>query len=104
MGFPGSSAGKETTCSAGDPGSIPGLGWRIPMDRGAWRVSVLGVTESQTRLSDLEHRKNRISVKQSLCQKPHSNATNTPYRGLQRNCVRGVPHQTVTSVPSFQIH
>ena len=25
MGFPGSSVGKESTCSAGDPGSIPGL-------------------------------------------------------------------------------
>ena len=23
MGFPGSSAGKESTCNAGDPGSIP---------------------------------------------------------------------------------
>ena len=26
MGFPGSSAGKESACSAGDPGLIPGLG------------------------------------------------------------------------------
>jgi len=26
VGFPGSSAGKESTCNAGDPGSIPGLG------------------------------------------------------------------------------
>ena len=26
MGFPDSSAGKECTCNAGDPGSIPGLG------------------------------------------------------------------------------
>ena len=26
MGFPDSSVGKESTCSAGDPGSIPGLG------------------------------------------------------------------------------
>ena len=26
MGFPGSSAGKETACNAGDPGLIPG--WR----------------------------------------------------------------------------
>ena len=26
MGFPGSSAGKESTCNAGDPDSIPGLG------------------------------------------------------------------------------
>ena len=95
LGFPGSSAGKEPTCNAGGPGSIPGLGrspgegigypvqyswaslvaqrvknlpemqdtwaqslgckdplekgmethpsilaWRIPTDRGAWRVTV----------------------------------------------------------------
>ena len=26
MGFPGSSAGEESTCSAGDPGLIPGSG------------------------------------------------------------------------------
>ena len=26
MGFPDSTAGKESTCNAGDPGSIPGLG------------------------------------------------------------------------------
>ena len=27
------------------------LAWRIPMDRGAWRATVHGVTKSQTRLS-----------------------------------------------------
>ena len=26
MGFPGNSIGKESTCNAGDPGSIPGSG------------------------------------------------------------------------------
>ena len=26
LGFPGSSAGKESACNAGDPGSIPGSG------------------------------------------------------------------------------
>ena len=26
MGFPDRSVGKESTCNAGDPGSIPGLG------------------------------------------------------------------------------
>ena len=31
MGFPSGSDGKESTCSAGDPGSIPGLG-RYPGD------------------------------------------------------------------------
>ena len=30
LGFPGSSAGKESACNAGDPGLIPGAGipWR----------------------------------------------------------------------------
>ena len=60
LGFPGGSDGKESTCNARDPGSIPGLGrfpWRwawqptpvflqIPMDRGAWRAIVHGVTKS----------------------------------------------------------
>ena len=105
-GFPHSSVGKESTCNAGDPGSIPGwgippgegigyplqnswaslmaqmvknlpviretwvrsLGWKdpleedgnpssilacnIPMDRGAWQVTVHGVAKSRTQLSD----------------------------------------------------
>ena len=32
IGFPGSSAGKESTCSAGDTGLIPGLG-RFPEEQ-----------------------------------------------------------------------
>ena len=56
MGFPGSSAGKES-CNAGDPGLIPGSG-RSPgegngislhysclensMDKGAWQATVRG--------------------------------------------------------------
>ena len=61
--FPGGSDGKESACSAGDPGLISGSG-RSPgegtgnplqysclensMDRGAWRATVHGVTESDT--------------------------------------------------------
>ena len=66
-GFPGGSDGKESSCSARDPGSIPGLGRSPgegngkplqysclgnPMDRGAWRATGHGVTKSRTRLSD----------------------------------------------------
>ena len=106
MGFPGSSAGTESTCNAEDPSLISGsrrspaegicyplqyswvslvaqsvknspamceawvwslawedpleegmatyssiLAWRIPMDRGAWRAAVHGVTKSRTWLS-----------------------------------------------------
>ena len=65
--FHGNSAGKESTCNAGDPGSIPGSGrytgeWivyplqysglEISMDRGAWQVIVHGVTKSWARLSN----------------------------------------------------
>ena len=65
MGFPGGSDSKETTCNAGDLGSIPGWG-RFPggghgnplqysclenlMDRGAWWATVYGVAENWTRL------------------------------------------------------
>ena len=67
-GFSGVSDGKESACSVGDLGSIPGLGrllggghggghssilaWRIPMDVGAWRTAVPGVAKSWTELSD----------------------------------------------------
>ena len=29
------------------------LAWRTPMDRGAWQVTIHGITESWTQLSDL---------------------------------------------------
>ena len=63
MGFPGGSAGKESTCNVGDLGLILGLGRSIgkghgnplqysclgnPMNRGAWWATVHEVTKSQT--------------------------------------------------------
>ena len=59
-------SGRESSCSAGDTGSIPGLGkspgggndkplqyscLKSPMDRGVWRATVHGVTRSWTQLS-----------------------------------------------------
>ena len=44
MGFPGSLAGKESICNAGDPSSIPGLGRSIgegigyPLQDSLWQV------------------------------------------------------------------
>ena len=67
IGFPGGSDSKESACNVGDLGSIPGLGrspreghgnplqyscLKNPMDRGAWRAMVHGVTQNQTQLSD----------------------------------------------------
>jgi len=59
MGFPGGLVGKKSACKAGDldlicgPGRSPGEGngnplqyyyLENPMDRGAWRATVHGVT------------------------------------------------------------
>ena len=64
--LPYGSDSKEPTCNAGDPGSIPGLGRSTgerngnplqysclenPMDGGASRATVHGVTKSRTQLS-----------------------------------------------------
>ena len=60
--LPGGSVHKESTCNAGDQNLIPGLGRTPgggngsplqnsclgnPMDRGAWRATVHGVTKSR---------------------------------------------------------
>ena len=70
LGFPNGSVGKTSTCNGGatgDVSSIPGSGrspevgngnppqyscLENPMDRGVWRATVHGVTESRTRLCD----------------------------------------------------
>ena len=67
-GFPGGSDGKESACSAGDPGLIPELGrfsgegngyplqcycLENSMDRGALWVTVHGVAKSRTQLKRL---------------------------------------------------
>ena len=66
-GFPAGSDGKESACSVGDPGLIPGSGrspgegngnalqyscLENPMDGGAWQAVVYGVAKSWTQLND----------------------------------------------------
>ena len=62
LGFPGSTAGKESAYNAGDLGSIPGLG-RSPREGKGYSLQysglensmdsiVHGVAKSRTRLSD----------------------------------------------------
>ena len=67
LGLPRWLSAKESACSAGDVGSIPGSGRSLgggndnplqysclgnPMDRGAWQAIVCRVTKSWTRHSD----------------------------------------------------
>ena len=64
-GFPHSSIGKEPACSAGDPGSIPGLGRSAGEGIGyplqysglenSMDCTVHGVTKSWTRLGDFHY-------------------------------------------------
>ena len=76
LGFPSGSDSKESTCNAGDLGSIPGLGrspgeengnllryscLENPMHRGAWWATVHGIAGSDTieQLSTAQHNKGR---------------------------------------------
>ena len=45
LGFPGGSAGKESTCSAGDLGSVPGLG-RSPGEGKGYPLQYFGLENS----------------------------------------------------------
>jgi len=45
MGFPGSSAGKESTCNSGDSSSIPGLG-RSPGKGNGYPLQYSGLENS----------------------------------------------------------
>ena len=73
--------GKASAYNAGDAGLIPGSGrssgegsgtplqyscLENPMDRGAWWAAVLGVTKSQTRLSDFDFTSNHIYFHEQL--------------------------------------
>ena len=76
LGFPCGSAGKETTCSVGDLGSMPGLrgspreGNSYPLQYSTLENFmdgiVVGVAKSQTRLSDFHfHFLSQASLKYS---------------------------------------
>ena len=72
LGLPGGSDGRKSACNLGDLGSVPELGtspggghgntlqrawqpslaWIIPLDRGAWQVTIHGVAKSWTWLSN----------------------------------------------------
>ena len=85
--FPGSSDSKESDCSAGDLGSIPGLG-RSPeegtsnplqyscleksMDLGAWQATVHGVAKKWTWLSNFYFHKPTTMGKRKAYMNAHT--------------------------------
>ena len=83
QGFPDSSVGKESTCNAGDLGSIPGLG-RSPGEGNGYPLQysglensmdyiVHGVVKNQTRLSNFHFHFSDMQVTPSLWQKVEKN-------------------------------
>ena len=73
-GFPDSSVGKESTCNAGDPGLIPGLG-RSPGEGNSYQLEysglensmdciVHGVAKNWTRLSDFHFTREEVMMSQ----------------------------------------
>ena len=71
-GFPGGSDGKKSACSAGDPGSVPGLGrppWRREYSTGnSTQYSVTYMRKESKKRVD-------ICVTDSFCCKSETNMT-----------------------------
>ena len=99
-GFPGSSDSKESACSAGNPDLIPGSGrcpgegngnplqyscLENPMDRGAWRATVLAVAKSWTQHYAADHTSKLLLPSNILS----SNADfPKPVEGLFQECLQ----------------
>ena len=76
MGFPGGSDGKESSCNAGDPGSIPGLGkspgegngysLQYSCPRIPWTEEILIIRLIIIIIPNLQIKKLRISEAQKL--------------------------------------
>ena len=82
LGFPGGSAGKESTCNAGDLGLIPGLG-RFPGEGNSYPLQysgleqsmdciVHGVTKSWTWLSNFHCRRGKAIQRKQSQERVHS--------------------------------
>ena len=78
MGFPGGSDDKESTCNAGDPGSIPGSGdcleketathssvlaWEIPWTEKPGRLQSVGSQRVRHNLVTKQQQQLKVKVK-----------------------------------------
>ena len=97
---------KNSPANAGDMSSIPGSGrspggghghpvpyscLENPMDRGAWRARVLGLTKSQTRLKRTEHALTGRSDHAYLTPFSQDLGTRTPTPSCFTGCNRPLP-------------
>ena len=65
MGFPGNSVGKESTCNAGDPSLISGLG-RSPGERKGYPLQYSSLENSNRLYSPWGHKKSDTTGRLSL--------------------------------------
>ena len=103
LGFPGSSAGQESTCNTEDPALNPGLGRSpgegkgLPLQYSGLENSmdciVLGVKKSRTRLSDFHF----------SCHtgEPKTNTTVCTSQGKQVTKRRGLSEESIFSPSSY---
>ena len=81
MGFPGSSAGKESSCNERDLGSFPGLE-RFPGEGKGYPLQYSGLENSMEKESDTTEHENSMEKGLALP------CTACPYRVAERRSVR----------------
>ena len=75
MGFPYGSAGKESTCNAGDLGSIPGLG-RSPGEGKGYALQYSGLENSKDCIDHGGHKESDTTEQLSLSISSHEMVVN----------------------------
>ena len=75
--FPCSSAGKESTCNAGDPGSLPGLG-RSPGEGKGYPLQYSGLEHSMAIYSPWGCKESDMTKRLSLSDMVHDFTEPTP--------------------------
>ena len=73
------SLGREGLLEEGGATHASVLAWRIPIDRGAWRATVHGVTDSQIQLKQLSTAHTRAGVlRDAICIPAFEEGMNSP--------------------------
>ena len=81
MGFPGGSAGKESTCNAWDLGSIPGLG-RSPGDGNGYPLQYSGLENSMDYIYRVHAAAKSLQSCLTLCDPIDGSPLGSPVPGI----------------------
>ena len=103
VGFPGASAGKESTCNVEDLGSIPGLG-RSPGEGKGYPLQYSGLGNSRNCRVHRVYKKNLTWLSDFHFQRSLQSISNSAYSSRYTKCKTDPPEHKPTHSPPLISH